>query len=315
MAEVGRAIQVEITGAGVAPGRSLLVADYDSSRWRGAERGLDVSFSVRRHSALEPQPSTITIWGLSEQTRDTISRAVEEAREQAYLTATQARTGVVTVRAGRPGVRLVEICSDQITDTPMHERDGADWRTTIQAADGRLPWAYGKVSETRSETVDPLEVARQQQIALGVQAQQAGDFTLAEFAPDLVARGFTGYAGGLTMFGAFVDQNQAVLNALGLQARFSRGQLVWYRADEAEIQPALELVEGSTLLRLDPPAAYGYRRGRAMLNPLIEVGRQIFVRRTSGQRLGPYRVDDVTYTGGTRESAWYADFTLRPTSV
>ena len=214
---------------------------------------------------------------------------------------------------GRPGSGLVEICSDQNVDVPTHERDGADWRTTIRAADGLLPWAHGKVSETRSETVDPIEVARQQQVQLGPQG--GGAYTLAEPAPDLVARGFTGYAGGLTRFGAFVDQNQAVLNAFGLQARFSRGALVWFRADEAEIAPAVELVEGATLLHLDPPAAFGYRRARAMLNPLLEIGREIFVRTSRGQRLGPYRVDEVTYTLGTRETAWYADMSLRPTSL
>ena len=293
----------------MAPGVALVVADYDSSRGSRQSRGLDVSFSIRRHSALEPQPSTVTIWGLAEETRDAISRAVAEAREQAYLTSTQLQTGVIRVSAGRPGDRLVEICSDQIVDVPTHERDGADWRTTIRAFDGRLPWAHGKVSETRSETVDPIEVARQQQISLGLQA--GGDYTLAELAPDLVARGFTGYAGGITMFGAFVDQNQAV----GLQARFSRGALVWYRADEAEIVPAVELVEGATLLHLDPPAAFGYRKAKALLNPLLEVGRQIFVRAARGQRLGPYRVDEVTYSGGTRETTWYADLSLRPTAL
>ena len=314
MREWGRAVQVEIAGAGVLLGEWLRVADYDSSR-PDQSRGLNVNFIIRRHSALEPQPSTVTIWGLSEQTRDAISRAVFEAREQAYLTSQQARTGVVRVRAGRPGAPLLELAADVLTDVPLHERDGADWRTTIQAADGRLPWAYGKVAETRSETVDPLEVARQQQIALGVNAAANGGATLAEYAPDLAARGFTGFAGGLTMLGAFVDQNQAVLNALGLTARFSRGQLVWYRADTAEIRPAVELVEGQTLLHLDPPAAYGFRRARAMLNPLLEVGRQIFLQVASGARLGPYRVDEVTYTGGTRDIAWYADLTLRPTSL
>jgi len=310
MREVGREVRVTLTGAGINPGLSLVVADYSSER---EDRGLDVSFRITRHSRLEPQESEITVWGLSAPTRDRIARAVEDAREQSYATSQFLRSGVVAISAGRPG-RAAELCADVITDTPTSERDGSDWRTTIRAADGRLPWAYARISETRSSTVDPIQVAQQAQAALGLQAEQAGA-TLAEFAPDLVARGFTGYAGGLSLFGDFVDQNAAIMGRLGLRQRFSRGQLVWFRDTTAEIVPAIELVEGSTLLSLDPPIAFGYRKARAMLNPALEIGRQIFLRLASGSRLGPYRIDEATYTGGTREAAWYADLLLRPTSL
>lgn len=299
-AQWGRRIQV-LVGA-------LEVANWRSDR---PAYSLDVAFSVTRHSRLEPQPSSITIWGLNSETREVISRSVAEAREQAYLTSQQVKTSFVTIRAGVSFA--AEIAYDAIIDLPAHERDGASWRTEIRAADGRLPWAHGWVSETRSDRVDPIEVATRQQEALGLASGQPGA-SLAEFAPDLVAQGFRGYAGGDALFGSFTDVNQAITGALGLRYRFSRGQIVWFRDDTAEIVPAIELEEGATLLSWEPPAAFGFRKVRALFDPRLEVGRQVFLR-IGGKRAGPYRVDEATYSGATRAVEWYADLLLRPTSL
>lgn len=287
---------------------SVLIADFDSSRPFKRGRALDASFSIERLTDPGPQSSTIWVWGLAQTTRDILTRAVAEAREQSYATAQQLRTACVQVYAGRPGQAGL-LADDWILETPRHTRDGADWKTEIRCQDGRLPWASAFVNETVSPGTDPAALARAQQNALGLLGEGAEAL---DVDPQLLAEGFGRIRGNVVSFGP-PRSNRQTLQMLNRTPIFQRGQIQWVRADTAQIVPAYELVEGRTALVVGDAEAYGWREVRAMLNPALELGRQVTIKRTDGRRLGPFRVHRVKYTGGTRTPEWYADLTLRPT--
>lgn len=284
---------------------------YFNSEDPAGSRGLDFSFSITRHSRPEPQTSSATIYNLSRETRDLISQRILEARETAYRTAQQMKTSFITIAAGRPGL-MAELCRDALYDRPSHKRSGGDWITTLTAADTRLPWSHGWISESYSSATDPIEIATRQAKLMGIPPDATGG-KLKNYAPDLP--NFRGFAGGQSLFGSYIDQNQSILSALNAQVRFSRGRLTFFRADTADITPAIELQEGTTLLEFSPPEAFGFRTVRTYLDGALEVGRQIFLRFADNRREGPFRVDEITYQGSTFALEWYASMRLRPSNL
>ena len=292
----GRACKITLGG-------SIVLADFSTER---RERGLRCAFEITKTSTADPQTSVVRVWGLSRRTRDILTRAIAEAREKSYEEASALQTAKVRVEAGQPG-RTGVLSDDWIIETPTHSRDGADWVTTLSCQDGRVKGEGFFVSETVSTEPSPAATARSIEKAaeiLGEEGAQALD-------PQLAIEGFGRMSGSLTSFGA--PNGTQVLQTLGITPIWQRGQLVWVRTDAPQ-GFALRLTEGRSLLTLSEPAAYGYREGTAILDPEIELGRQIWISRDRGSDLGPYRVDTVTYTGDTDSIDWYAKIKLRPTA-
>lgn len=312
IAQRGREIRVTLSGPGGAGG-AVVLTDYDSSRGVESARGLDVDFVAQLYSEPQPQPLEVVVFGLAARVRDQLSEVVESARELAYRTRTATRVGQVRVEAGRPGLRAL-LAAAEIYEVD-HARDGADWRTVIRGADGRAAWASGFVSGSVSGFTDPTRAAAALQRSLGITVDEAGT-TTAGAAPDLVAQGFAGFAGGFDagLFGASAAANQRMLGALGRRPIWVRGQLRWTRPDLADLRPAVVLREGATLLELGKPGEYGVRTARAQLDPLFEPGRQVLLVRPGGTPLAPYpfRVDGVRHRGSSYAEPWDSELTLRP---
>lgn len=295
-----------------------VLVDYDTSRPTAEqERALDCRFTIERFSKPEPQPSRVSVWGLSATTRETLSRQIYEAREQSWRTQQALRVARLRVEAGRPNSNGV-LSDDYVTDV-THGRDGADWRTDFVCQDGRLAWASAFVSESRSDTIDPIAYAAKQQEALGLFGGAPVTPSSATMMPEVAAGGFAGFQGGLSLFGAFQDQNRQLLSAIGYRPIWRRGVLQWTRPDLADLTPAVVLREGSptrasTLLYLSEAGAFGVRKAKALLDPQIEVSRQVILYDARDRLISqwPYRVDSVTYTGATREVGFYAEAILRP---
>lgn len=308
----GREVRIVLSGPGGAGGRVVLT-DYDSSRGVEGARGLDADFTVELLSDPSPQPLEVTVIGLAPRVRDQLSRVVEDARELAYRRRARLQIGRIAVEAGRPGLRAL-LSSADIYEVD-HARDGADWRSVIRGADGRVAWSAGFVSGSVSGFTDPTRAAAALQRDLGITVDEAGAST-AEASPDLVAQGFAGFAGGFDqgLFGASQAANQRILGALGRRPIWVRGQLRWTRPDLADLRPAVVLREGRTLLELGKPGEYGIRSAVAQLDPLFEPGRQILLVRAGGTPLAPYpfRVDGVRHRGSTHTAAWESELTLRP---
>lgn len=291
---------------------SVLITDFDTSRRAQGGRAssaLDVDFRVDRETKPGPQSSELTVYGLSQRTRDILTRAVADARERSYFEAQALRSATIQIYAGRPGnTRLLS--DDWILEVPIHTRDGADWVTTIKCQDGRLPWASAFIHETRQAEPDPAALARGQQEALGLLGEGAEALAVD---PQLVAEGFGRIRGSVASFGA-PRSNEQTLRLLNRVPIFQRGKIQWIRADQAQIFPAVRLIEGRTALTISEAKAYGYREVTAPLDARLELGRQIFILRRDGRELGPFRVDAVTAVGSTRGPEWTSTLTLRPTS-
>ena len=300
----GRAIRVTLG--------SVILTDYDTDRLAeggGANRALDVDISVTRTTEIGPQQSTVTIYGLSQRSRDILTTAIETARQQSYETAQRLRTACVQIYAGRPGdARLLS--DDWILEVPHHTRQGADYVTTIKCQDGRLPWASEFINETTSATSDPTEIAIAQQKAAGTLGEGTTDLSID---PQLLSEGFGRLRGGVVSFGA-PRSNAQTLQLVNRVPIFQRGRIQWVRADTATIGPAITLLEGRTALIVGDAQANGFREVTAPLDARLELGRQIFIRRTDGRKLGPFRVDQVQWDASTRSGLWEANLLLRPSA-
>lgn len=308
--------QIKVTlGSGAV---QTVLVDFDTSRPTAEqEKALDCRFTIERFSKPEPQPSRVSVWGLSETTRETLSRKIFEAREQSWRTQQALRVARIRVEAGRP--QSTGILSDDYVIDVTHGRDGADWRTDFVCQDGRLAWASAFVSESRSDTIDPIAFAAKQQEALGLFGGSPVTPSSANMIPEVAAGGFKGFQGGLSLFGAYQDQNRQLLSAIGYRPIWRRGTLQWTRPDLADLTPAVVLREAnasrtSPLLYLSEAGAFGVRKAKVLLDPLLEISRQVILFDGRDRRISqwPYRVDSATYTGATREVAFYADLILRP---
>ncbi len=310
-----------ISGSSVQWGRRLLVeldgvivCDYDDSRGAGALAGLDCSFAVTKHTRLEAQPATVTVYGLNKETRDALDRRRDEALDTAYRTRSARRMGRVRVTAGRPTANGL-LADHEVMDV-RHHRDGADWRTEITAEDGRIQWRSAFVSESASGNVDLSTI--EQVIAAAVpvlEGKSPPDVFQAAF-PELLSRtGVGGYEQGFVMFGPSIDQNQDLLSLLGLRAFWNNGQLTYVRADQPLLDEALELVEGATVLDAQSESR-GFVRITCLLDHRIEPGRQVVLLREDGTPYGgapTYRVEQVEHTGSVWATEWHSVAVLRPT--
>ncbi|MGB1016845.1 MAG: hypothetical protein ACPG4T_22080, partial [Nannocystaceae bacterium] len=61
----------------------------------------------------------------------------------------------------------------------------------------------------------------------------------------------------------------------------------------------------------------GVRRARALLHPLLEIGRQVVLQRADQTPLDfyPFHVAEVTHSGSTFGPEWYSDVVLRPSPL
>lgn len=313
----GRRVIVTLASpaAGEAPGQELVVVNYDPARSL-RQRGLDCAFTGRFHLELAPQPFTFTTWGLALDRRDRISRMVEEAQEQSFRQRTFLRAGRLKVAAGRPDA-FGPICDSVVTDV-VHEKDGADWRTTFTAIDGRLEWEQGFVNESAVADQDLSTVRSILEASDKVLAGAEPEAAFRAAFPELLQR--TGPAGknatGLYMFGPSRDLNKQYLDRLGLKMFWNAGKLRCIKADGYTTDPAVVLQDGRTLLWASK-SGRGFYKFRALLDHRLMPGRQVHLRDVAGKPLGAaaYRVEEATMTGSTFDQTYYVQGVLRPSAL
>jgi len=293
----------------------LPVCDYDDSRGTGALAGLDCSFRVTKHTRLEAQPASVTVYGLNKDTRDALDRRRDEALDTAYKTRTIRKLGRLTIAAGRPGAFGL-LADHEIMDI-RHTREGADWRTEITAQDGRIQWRSGFVSESASGDTDLSTVEQILAAAVPILEGKSPPEVFAAAFPELLqTTGVGGYEQGFVMFGPSLDENENLCKLLGLREFWNNGQLMYVRADLPGLDLAVVLVEGATLLDAQTESR-GFVRITAMLDHRIEPGRQIILQRADGTKYGgspTYRVDQVEHSGSVWQPEWYTTAVLRPTN-
>lgn len=303
--QFGRRLNVEMDG--------IVICDYDDSRGTGARAGLDCAFQVTKHTRLEAQPATVTVYGLARDTRDALDRRRDEALETAYKERTARKLGRVRIFAGRPDA--FGLMADHEVMDIRHHRDGADWRTEITALDGRIQWRAGFVSETASGDVDLSTVEEIINAAIPILEGKAPPDVFQAAFPELLSKsGVGGYEQGLVMFGPSIDENENLLQLLGLRGFWNNGQLTYIRADLPGLDLALELVEGATVLEAQSESR-GFVRVTALMDHRIEPGRQIVLKREDGSIYAgapTYRVEQVEHQGSVWDVDWTSQAILRP---
>lgn len=290
------------------------ICDYDDSRGIGASAGLDCAFGVTKHTRLEAQPARVTIYGLAADVRHALDRRRDEAMDTAYRERSIRKIGRVKIQAGRPE-EFGPLADHEIMDI-RHHRDGGDWRTEITAQDGRIAWRTGFVSETASGNVDLSTQEAIINAAIPIlEGKAPADVFQAAF-PELLSKtGVGGHEQGFVMFGASIDENENLLQLLGLRAFWNNGQLVYIPADQPGFDFAVELVEGQTVLEAQSEAR-GYVRVTCLMDHRIEPGRQVVLRREDGTLYAgapTYRVEQVEHSGATFSAEWQTVAVLRPT--
>lgn len=303
----GRRVRVTLETGGVA----VLVADARPDA-PPAEQGLRCSFSISKHLLLQPQKARLTVWGMSRERRDDLTRVLDESLALAWKTRSARNVGRLKIEAGRPGsfgplfVGLIMTIS--------HHREGAGWRTEIEAQDGRLEWKNAFVSQSVLPDVDLSTI---QDVLAAAEQVQLGKEPLAAFAErfgDLVQlKGKAGYEQGFALLGPSKDANQAILDLLGLDAFWADGELKYVPRGRTTNDPAVMLVREETLLS-ETRVERGYSDVMAFLDPLLQPGRQVQLREQDGRpiRALAHRIESLQADGSTWDRAWYSKMRLRP---
>jgi len=139
----------------------VLIADHYPDR----DDGLHVSVETELTLTLTPQPCRVVVWGLSAERRALLTAKQKTALNTAWLTRKTRNIGRIRVEAGRLGAFGVTFVG--VLMKIEHARDGADWRTTITAQDGRLEWANARVTESIAPGVTYGVAVGQEQLRPG----------------------------------------------------------------------------------------------------------------------------------------------------
>ncbi len=289
------------------------VCDYDDSRGLGARAGLDSSFQITKHTRLEAQPASVTVYGLNREVRDALDRKRDEALDTAYKERTARKLGRLRITAGRPDAYGL-LADHEIMDI-RHHREGGDWRTEITALDGRIQWRAGFVTETASGNVDLSTVEQLMNLAVPILEGKSPPEVFQAAFPELLQKtGVGGYEQGFVMFGPSLDENENLQQLLGLKGFWNNGQFIHIRADTPGLDIALEVKLGTNVLEAQSESR-GFVRLTALMDYRIEPGRQVVLLREDGSTYGTaptYRVDQVEHSGSVWDTDWTSQAVLRP---
>jgi len=259
--------------------------------------GFDVEFRVTKSVKLEPHETEVQIYGLSQVTRDQLSLLYDQARATAFEARTAAQLGKVAISAGYQTPELLSIAD--IIEL-FHRKQGPEWSTTIKAQDSRVRWANAFVSQTVGTTQVDMktmkEVAKASaQILEGADSEAAFSAALPEYS---AKKGNPGFNNGFVMFGPTKDKVRDIYEDLGLKAWLDNGRLITIAQQAAKFDLAVGLTPNNGLLDAVPREG-GFYTCETLLNPKLDVGRQVSLRDDLNRPLGVgiFRVDNVEWYG------------------
>ncbi|MEL6180959.1 MAG: hypothetical protein AAFS10_18505 [Myxococcota bacterium] len=209
-------------------GRSVyLVVGPVGGKGRRIE-GLRISWSIKKGKQKKPDPATIQVWNMSEDTRSWIFQ----------------NGGQVFVYAGygeQPG-QLFQGDIDRATAL----RNGTDWVLEIEARDGGGKYAGGQMGESYATATDSNKVLSRMAAAMGLSGlQKPSDLDVVSFAR------------GWSHFGPGRDALDKLVRQLGAEWSIQDDQIVITRAGGPSGEPVVYLDTGEDggintgLLRVD----------------------------------------------------------------
>lgn len=254
----------------------------------GVQPTLKLTFRVERSLQRDPNKAEISIWNLRQQSRVRL----------------QEKNIPTTLEAGYFG-DTAQIFGG-VLEFGSSIRQGADWVTTIQSADGGDKIASQRINVSFKGATGIGTVLQRLAGELGL-----GLGNVAEKASQGSLRGdVTEYLNGIVFSGNTYDQLEKVAKQMGLGISIQDGQIQLLGPTETLKPRAVLLAPTTGMIGTPEPGEDGSIKVRSLLQPNLIPGRLFEVR--SAQVRGFYRVDRVVFTGDTWGDAWYSDLEGKP---
>lgn len=257
--------------------------------------GLDVgehrvAGKITKTEKPEPNDASVTIWNLSRSQRDSIS--------ELQPTPSSTRGVPVLVELGyEEGIHQVFL-GDLRTVT--HQKDGADWLTTIESGDGEVAKRIARVKVSTGPGT-PIDVALRAVVkALGV---DAGNVTkiVGQLKAAGVAKLFTSR---MIASGSAAEHMTNFCNSAGLQWSIQDGAIQITGRGRALSPVAVRLTPNTGLVGSPSVDPKGLLSATALIQPKLTINGLVSVE--SRSVTGTYRITKVTWDFDTHGDAWYA---------
>lgn len=247
--------------------------------------GLDISFSIEKTLAREPNTAEIQVWNLNDINRKYL-------RDQKRVP--------VTLKAGYQDAMGLLFKGD-LTEA-FSTREGPDWITIIRSGDGLTALQSSRINRTFKAGTPVIDILKEISKSLWVNVGDAISF--------LEKRGFAGadkklLSGSALSGSASVELNKW-LKSVGLEASVQDGALQVLVSGKALERTAVVLSSKSGLIGSPEISSKGILRAQSLLNPELFPGRQILLQsREIKERC--FRIARANFTGETSGQDWYVD--------
>lgn len=276
---------------------------------------LDIEFKVFKSIKREPNKCSLTVYGLSKQTRQTIETqldTVTTTRTQDKGNELSVTTTSSTQRAGRPWIELragsgsdpsVLFYGQTIDKGIVTIADGIDVAFSLEAKDGGDSYQRSRMNQSFAAGTRVEDVLR-----AAVSAMAIGEGNLNDFARGLeLTNGTTQFVDGYPAFGPAREVLNNIIEGSGLRWSIQNGILV-IRERGKPLQNQATLITPDTGLIGSPTVdAKGILTAKCLIQPGVEPGRMITIQ--SNQFNGDYQVRSVEYSGSTFADEWFATIT------
>ncbi len=269
--------------------------------------GLDIQFQCHRSLKKEPNTCKVSIFGLSADTRSRLEKRFKEAHGK--------RTAITCeVEAGYLDHTGVVFRGD--LRTLQNTRDGAEWVTTFEAADGGHSFKTARISRSYGRGT-PIGVV----IEGLVDAMGVGRGNLDDVKPYLKIHGVGSYVPqGWALNGPAEKYMTSLTKGSGYDWSVQGGSLVFQKRNkpvetgvfslsaDAGLIGSPEVVIDATALGAagkTKPAKSGGVKFRSLMLPRLRPGARINL--DSEQIKGTYFIKELTTVGTTFGQEWYSE--------
>ena len=307
----GRTIKVTLAQPGLGV--------FTITDWQGGKAGpssFDCDITINRHTRPEPQQASITVRGLSRETRSKILALHKAAESQAFKTRRVLKSGQVSIYAGYKddaGLLFVgELAPDGVKVQPGDPQPSL----LLRALDGRIAWEGRFVKKSVGPGIDLRTIQGVLKAAGDYMSGKTAGQAFEEEFPELIKRreGPAAHEGGFVLFGKSQKVNRDLCRDLGIQPFFLDGELIYLARDAVLLDEAVTLVRGDTLLSVEE-LPLGRYQAVSLLDHRFRPGRQVNLREASGKPIGAgtFRLDEATISASAGGDAFHAVLSLRPT--
>jgi hypothetical protein len=249
---------------------------------------LKVEFNVERTLKKEPNTADVVIYNLSKDSR----AAVQEKGIE------------TTIEAGYVGTSS-QIFAGQL-EFGSSIREGTDWVTTLQTADGSNNFRSQRINVSFKGGVSAGEVLQAAAEALGLDLGNIRD----KANRGTIRGKLEKFAKGNVLSGKASVELDKIVKAFGLEWSIQDGELQLLEPNETIDQDFILLSPGTGLVGSPEPGEDGVVNATSLLQPNLIPGKGVDLQ--SREIDGFFRVQKANWTGDTWGSDWFTELELKP---